>query len=231
MKLLCARDSVQFLKKWYEFAILHPSNDKAAQHITRLFVCRVFRLVGFFFSFVLRRKAALYCNLSILCFRASLTFLLSLGGRGMGTHARGHIHDKKKATLRLREDGTLAEQAAVYMGTSGCAGTDSEGDDTSNMTVGDVSGVFVVLGCFLVLSVFSWCMRRSPPAKKAKEKRRRYLQKKSDEQVRIKKKLAVNWDYRWNLAGAGKCVREGGKGARLLKLCVMIHRLLMGLLI
>lgn len=81
-------------------------------------------------------------------------------------------HKTKQSTLRLREDGTLAEQAAIYLGAGGtCPQTDGEADGSTNMTIGDVSGVFMVLGMFIGLSVISWCMRRSPPAKRAKARR------------------------------------------------------------
>lgn len=41
------------------------------------------------------------------------------------------------------------------------------------MTVSDVSGVFVVLGMFVFIAMCSWCIRRSPLAKRIKARRRR----------------------------------------------------------
>ena len=79
-----------------------------------------------------------------------------------------------QATLTLREGGTLSDITDAFLDSgSACVSVVEEETDTTNMTVADVSGVFVVLGMFVVIAMGSWCVRRSPIAKKIKARRRR----------------------------------------------------------
>eukprot|EP00752_Nemacystus_decipiens_P006992 g6271.t1 len=78
------------------------------------------------------------------------------------------------ATLNLREDGTLGEIEDAYLDPSAvCVPVSTNDGEAANMTVGDVSGVFVVLLVFVSAATVSWCFRRSPWAKAAKARRTR----------------------------------------------------------
>ncbi|CAM9483298.1 unnamed protein product, partial [Hapterophycus canaliculatus] len=78
------------------------------------------------------------------------------------------------ATLSLREDGTLSDIEETYLDSSAvCVPVTNDDEEDANMTVADVSGVFLVLGLFVAAAVLSWCCRRSPWAKRAKERRRK----------------------------------------------------------
>lgn len=84
-----------------------------------------------------------------------------------------HSSKKIQATLSLREDGTMSDITEDFVDTtSACVSVVEDEADASNMTVADVSGVFVVLGMFVVIAMSSWCVRRSPLAKKIKARRR-----------------------------------------------------------
>lgn len=88
----------------------------------------------------------------------------------------GYTRERTQTTLELREDGTLDAEVELFLDSdSPCVSTAEAEADQSNMSVGDVSGVFVVLGLFVGLSLCSWCARRSPVAKGVRARRRRAL--------------------------------------------------------
>ena len=70
----------------------------------------------------------------------------------------------------MRESGTLAEIIDHYLDSSRCALLESYKDANSspkNLTLVDMGGVFFILASFVAVSLLSWLVRRSPPAKKA----------------------------------------------------------------
>ncbi|CAM9797331.1 unnamed protein product, partial [Ectocarpus fasciculatus] len=88
-------------------------------------------------------------------------------------YGSGLTEELQAATLQLREDGTLSDIEETYLDPSAvCVPVTTSEEESSNMTVSDVSGVFFVLGVFVAAATVSWCFRRSPWAKKLKERRR-----------------------------------------------------------
>ncbi|CBJ34086.1 expressed unknown protein [Ectocarpus siliculosus] len=88
-------------------------------------------------------------------------------------YGSGLTEELQAATLQLREDGTLSDIEETYLDPSAvCVPVTTSEEESSNMTVSDVSGVFFVLGFFVIAATVSWCFRRSPWAKRAKERRR-----------------------------------------------------------
>ncbi|CAN0141080.1 unnamed protein product, partial [Ectocarpus sp. 13 AM-2016] len=88
-------------------------------------------------------------------------------------YGSGLTKELQAATLQLREDGTLIDIEEAYLDPSAvCVPVTSSEEEASNMTISDVSGVFFVLGLFVVAATVSWCFRRSPWAKRARERRR-----------------------------------------------------------
>ncbi|CAN0500150.1 unnamed protein product, partial [Ectocarpus sp. 12 AP-2014] len=88
-------------------------------------------------------------------------------------YGSGLTEELQAATLQLREDGTMIDIEEAYLDPSAvCVPVTTSEEEASNMTISDVSGVFFVLGLFVVAATVSWCFRRSPWAKRARERRR-----------------------------------------------------------
>lgn len=99
---------------------------------------------------------------------------------------------------------------------SPCVSVVEEDEDTSNMTVADVSGVFVVLGMFVFIAVSSWCVRRSPLAKKIKARRRRERAGGVEENVMEKfAKMSRRQQKTFALEATVKLLQESRVGMRI----------------
>lgn len=76
--------------------------------------------------------------------------------------------DGPKATLELRDDGSLEDMASEYFENTECASSAyvSNSQAAENLSLSDLAGVFLVLGVFIVLSFTVWISRTSLPDKR-----------------------------------------------------------------